>query len=220
MSASFPVRRVTGLRVKRWIDIVGAAAVIVALSPLFLGVSVAIFVRMGPPIFFRQRRPGLCARPFEIIKFRTMRPPRVDEIESATDAVRITSLGTRLRRSSLDELPELWNVLRGDMSLVGPRPLLSAYLDFYTDEERRRFLMRPGITGWAQVRGRNYARWADRLADDVWYVDNWSLWLDVRILFRTLRQVVRGGDVVADARSIMRNLDEERRSLAAPEHER
>ncbi len=196
---------------KRAMDVAVALAALVVLSPLLAGVAAAVFATMGRPILFRQERPGRDANPFVIVKFRTMRVPRKGDIAAATDAVRLTPLGARLRRYSLDELPELWNVLRGDMSLVGPRPLLTAYLPYYTDLERRRFAVRPGITGWAQVRGRNHARWDDRLADDVWYVDHWGLWLDVRILLRTVRQIVRGQDVVADARSIMLNLDEERR---------
>jgi lipopolysaccharide/colanic/teichoic acid biosynthesis glycosyltransferase len=146
-------------------------------------------------VLFKQVRPGLGGETFTIYKFRTMRPPEAGEIWYLTDEERITPLGRFLRASSLDELPELWNVVRGDMSLVGPRPLLTEYLDCYTTEQRRRHLVRPGITGWAAVNGRNRISFEERLALDVWYVDNWSLRLDLRILARTVAQVARRTDV-------------------------
>lgn len=185
------------LRVKRGIDVLGAGVGIAVLSPVLTGVAAAIAITQGRPVFFRQTRPGQGGRPFQIVKFRTMRPPRPGEISYLTDDQRITRLGRFLRSSSLDELPELWNVLRGEMSLVGPRPLLMEYLDKYTPEEARRHDMPAGITGWAAVNGRHALKFKDRLALDVWYVDNWSLWLDAKILAMTVYQVVRRKDVVA-----------------------
>jgi lipopolysaccharide/colanic/teichoic acid biosynthesis glycosyltransferase len=146
-------------------------------------------------VLFRQVRPGLHGRPFTILKFRTMRPPRTGEVWYLTNEQRLTPLGRFLRNTSLDELPELWNVLRGEMSLVGPRPLLMHYLDTYTPEEMRRHDVRPGITGWAAVNGRHSLLFKERLALDAWYVAHWSLSLDARILARTVAQVVRRTDV-------------------------
>jgi sugar transferase EpsL len=182
---------------KRGLDIVGATAGLVVLSPLLAWVAVAALVTQGPPVLFRQERPGLRGRPFTVIKFRTMRPPRRGEIWYVTDADRVTPLGRFLRSSSIDELPELWNVLRGDMSLVGPRPLLVEYLRCYTPRERRRHEMRPGITGWAAVNGRHSVRFEERLELDVQYVDNWSLVFDLRILVVTVGQVLRRSSVRA-----------------------
>jgi lipopolysaccharide/colanic/teichoic acid biosynthesis glycosyltransferase len=189
-----------GLGVKRGIDVAGALAGLMLLGPILAWTAVAIAATMGRPIFFRQVRPGLDGKPYLIWKFRTMRSPRPGEVWFDTDAQRVTRLGAFLRATSLDELPELWNVLRGEMSLVGPRPLLVEYLDYYTPDERRRHDMRPGITGWAAVNGRHTARFEDRLQLDVWYVDHWSLWLDVRIIGMTLAQVLRreGVSVVQD----------------------
>ncbi len=181
--------------VKRAIDIVGAAAGLAIASPLLALTGAAILLTDGRPVLFRQTRPGLGGRPFRILKFRTMRTPRPDEVWYETDSRRVTRLGRFLRRSSLDELPELWNVLRGEMSLVGPRPLLVEYLDQYSPEERRRHDVRPGITGWAAVNGRHALKFRDRLALDVWYVDHWSLALDLRILVLTVYQVLRRTDV-------------------------
>ena len=166
----------------------------------------------GRPILFRQRRPGLEGRPFTIVKFRTMRSPRRDEMSLEADAQRLTSLGRFLRSSSLDELPELWNVLHGDMSLVGPRPLLMEFLDRYTPAEARRHEVRPGVTGWAAVHGRHALRFEERLRLDVWYVDHWSLSLDLRIIAATIKQVLRregvstvqSGEAIFPARAIPR----------------
>jgi sugar transferase EpsL len=176
---------------KRLMDLVVAGIALVVLSPVLVAVALAVAIRQGRPILFRQPRPGLGGKLFTIYKFRTMRVPRADEVYYLTDNERITRLGKFLRATSLDELPELLNVLRGDMSLVGPRPLLPEYLEKYTPEEARRHLVKPGITGWAVVNGRNVLRFEDRLALDVWYVDHWSLRLDVRILATTFWQVVR-----------------------------
>jgi len=157
-----------------------ASLALVLIIPILVIVAVCIWCAMGKPILFRQKRPGLNGKPFTILKFRTM------ITGDACDAERITRLGALLRRTSLDELPELWNVIRGEMSLVGPRPLLMEYLDRYSPEQMRRHEVRPGITGWAQVNGRNALAWEERLMLDVWYVDHRSLWLDVKILFGTL----------------------------------
>jgi lipopolysaccharide/colanic/teichoic acid biosynthesis glycosyltransferase len=188
-------RHALALRVKRGIDVVGATAGLVALSPVLAATAAGIAATQGRPILFRQKRPGQGGRIFEIYKFRTMRPPRPGEVSYLTDQDRVTKLGRFLRGASLDELPELWNVLRGDMSLVGPRPLLIEYLDKYTPEEARRHDMPAGITGWAAVNGRHALQFKDRLKLDVWYVDNWSLWLDLKIIGMTLLQVVRRQDV-------------------------
>lgn len=165
---------------------------------------------MGRPVLFRQTRPGYRAKPFFLYKFRTMREAYGPDGTPRPDAERLTRLGRFLRRKSLDELPQLWNVCRGDMSLVGPRPLLTRYLPYFTDRERLRQTVRPGITGWAQIRGRNAASWDQRLSDDVWYVENWSLSLDLKILLMTLKAVLEGSGVVVDPRATMLNLDEER----------
>jgi lipopolysaccharide/colanic/teichoic acid biosynthesis glycosyltransferase len=160
--------REASLAVKRAMDVIGAAAGLLALSPVLAGTAAAILITQGRPILFRQKRPGQGGRIFEIYKFRTMRPPRPGEISYLADAERVTRLGRFLRRTSLDELPELWNLLRGDMSLVGPRPLLVEYLDKYTPEERRRHEVPAGLTGWAAVNGRHALQFKERLALDVW----------------------------------------------------
>jgi sugar transferase EpsL len=183
------------LAVKRAIDIGGAAAAGIALAPVMAWVAVAVAATQGRPVLFRQQRPGIHGAPFTMVKFRTMRTPRADEVWYLTDDERITRLGRFLRATSIDELPELWNVLRGDMSLVGPRPLLMEYLDQYTPDELRRHEMRPGVTGWAVVNGRNAIQFRDRLALDTWYVDHWSLRLDLKILLTTVQQVLRRQDV-------------------------
>ncbi len=176
---------------KRILDVIVAASALVVLSPILAVVAVVVAARQGRPILFRQVRPGLHGRPFTIFKFRTMRAARRDEVWYLTDDQRITRIGRFLRTTSLDELPELLNVIRGEMSLVGPRPLLMEYLEEYTPEERRRHDMRPGVTGWAVVNGRNSLRFKDRLQLDLWYVDHWSLRLDFRILAMTIGQVLR-----------------------------
>lgn len=172
-------------------DVAGAVVGLVVLSPVLLAVAVAALVTQGRPILFRQVRPGLDGRPFTIVKFRTMRPPRPEEMSLEGDALRLTRVGAFLRSSSLDEVPELWNVLKGEMSLVGPRPLMMDFLDRYTPEEARRHEVRPGVTGWAIVNGRHAVRFEDRLRMDVWYVDHWSPSLDLRIIGSTIKQVLR-----------------------------
>ncbi len=179
------------LAIKRTIDLVGAGTAAILLSPVIVVVALTILIKDGRPILFRQARPGLDGRTFTIYKFRTMRLLRPGEVFYLTDNERLTRLGEFMRRSSLDELPELWNVLRGDMSLVGPRPLLTEYLEKYSPEESRRHSMRPGITGWAAVNGRNALMFKERIKFDVWYVDHWGLWVDARIVGMTLWQVIR-----------------------------
>jgi lipopolysaccharide/colanic/teichoic acid biosynthesis glycosyltransferase len=176
---------------KRLLDLLVSAAALALLSPLIAATALAVAVGLGRPVLFRQVRPGLGGRPFGLVKFRTMTDARSPDGALLSDAERMTPLGRWLRRSSLDELPQLWNVLRGDMSLVGPRPLLMQYLPLYSTEQARRHEVRPGITGWAQVRGRNGLPWADRFALDVWYVDHRSLLLDLRILAMTVASVLR-----------------------------
>lgn len=189
--------RRNAMRLKRLMDVIGAALGLVLLSPVMALVASALLVSQGRPILFRHERPGLGGRPFTMLKFRTMRLLRSGEDRYRTDQERMTRIGRILRSSSMDELPELWNVLRGDMSLVGPRPLLMEYLDSYTSEERRRHDMQPGITGWSVVNGRHTLKFKDRLALDVWYVEHWSLALDMRILSMTLMQVARRESVTA-----------------------
>jgi lipopolysaccharide/colanic/teichoic acid biosynthesis glycosyltransferase len=176
--------------IKRLMDIVGAVVGAIVLSPFLAGAAIAVLVSLGRPILFWQDRAGLHGRTFRMCKFRTMRPARSGEVWFRTDEQRMTRVGRWLRRTSIDELPELWQVLRGEMSLVGPRPLLPEYVPLYTPEQARRHEMRPGITGWAQVQGRQTIPFSRRLALDVWYVDHFSLWLDVRILLLTIRDVV------------------------------
>ena len=178
-------------RWKRPIDIVLSSVALVVLSPLLVVVFFLIRVTMGSPVLYRQERPGIHGRVFVLYKFRTMTDDRDDEGVSRRDEERLTRIGRMLRRTSLDELPELWNVMRGEMSIVGPRPLLVEYLPLYTREQARRHEVRPGITGLAQVSGRNALAWEDRFRLDIWYIDNWSLGLDVRILARTVAKVLR-----------------------------
>lgn len=184
--------------VKRVIDLVGASVGLVAFAIPMAAVAVLVRLTLGSPVIYRQTRPGLCGRPFTMYKFRTMRDMHDAAGNPLPDRMRATPLGRFLRRTSLDELPELVNVLRGEMSLVGPRPLRVDYLDRYTPEQARRHDVKPGVTGWAQVNGRNTLGWEDRLALDVWYVDNASLWLDIRIIALTLLKVIRRADVSAD----------------------
>lgn len=176
---------------KRVIDLILGIVLFVMLFPVLLIVAFLVLVMLGSPVLFRQTRPGRNARPFELIKFRTMTDEKDAKGELLPDSQRLSAFGRMLRATSLDELPELWNVLKGDMSLVGPRPLLMEYLDLYTSEQSRRHEVRPGITGWAQVSGRNALSWEDKFALDVWYVDNQSLWLDLKILLMTIMKVVK-----------------------------
>lgn len=186
---------------KRTIDVVVSAVVLAIAAVPMAVLAVAIRLTMGSPVLFRQERPGRGDEVFTLLKFRTMRDPRPGEDALATDAVRITGLGRWLRRTSVDELPTLWNVLRGDMSLVGPRPLLVAYLDRYSPEQRRRHEVKPGVTGLAQVEGRNDLSWDEQFRLDVWYVDHRSLRLDLSILARTVSAVFTGRGVSQEGRA-------------------
>lgn len=188
---------------KRLIDIVGALIGLTVLSPVMLMAAVLIARNMGRPVLFRQVRPGIGGHPFTMVKFRTMRDAHDATGAPLADAERVTRLGITLRATSIDELPTLWNVLRGDMSLVGPRPLLMEYLPLYSPEQARRNEVRPGITGWAQVNGRNAISWPERLALDVWYVQNRSLWLDIRILALTVVKVIRRDGISAAEEATM-----------------
>lgn len=191
------------MAIKRVIDIVVAGAGLVVLAPALLLIGLVLFMSMGRPILFRQRRPGLGGRPFELVKFRTMANSKDGRHDPAFDAQRLTPLGSWLRNTSLDELPELWNVLRGEMSLVGPRPLLMQYLDRYTPEQARRHLVRPGLTGLAQVSGRNALDWEQKFALDIWYVDHRTLWLDIKILGMTVARLLRPSGIAAEGEASM-----------------
>ena len=188
---------------KRPIDILLSLLALIVVSPLFLAIAVSVKLCLGSPILYRQNRPGLHGKLFDLIKFRTMTNLRDERGNFLPDEKRLSRIGKFLRKSSLDELPELWNVLKGDMSLVGPRPLLPQYMDRYTPEQARRHEVKPGLTGWAQVNGRNAITWEEKFALDVWYVDNQSLWLDLKILAMTLWKVFRGEGVSAPGEATM-----------------
>lgn len=177
--------------IKRLFDIVVAGLALLLMSPVLALVAICILIFVGSPVIFRQQRPGLAGRPFTILKFRTMTSRRTENGELLPDAQRLTQLGRFLRATSLDELPTLVNVVLGNMSLVGPRPLLMEYLPLYSDEQARRHEVAPGITGWAQVKGRNALSWEEKFQLDVWYVDNHSIWLDLKILWLTLVKVLK-----------------------------
>lgn len=188
---------------KRIFDILVSALGLVLLFPILLTVAAAIRFTLGSPILFRQQRPGRNAVPFTILKFRTMRNSRERDGRLLPDEARLTALGKFLRSMSLDELPELWNVLKGDMSLVGPRPLLMDYLPRYTPQQARRHDVRPGLTGWAQVNGRNSLSWDEKFQLDVWYVDNRSFWLDLKILVMTVAVMFNRRGISADNHATM-----------------
>lgn len=175
---------------KRIFDIVIGGSALVCLAPVMGIVAIAIYLSMGRPVLFRHIRPGYKGAPFTLLKFRTMTEARDAGGLYLSDEARLTSIGKIIRRMSLDELPQLWNVLKGEMSLVGPRPLLMRYLDRYSPEQARRHEVKPGITGWAQVNGRNAVSWEEKFEKDVWYVDHWSMWLDLRIVAETIWNVV------------------------------
>jgi lipopolysaccharide/colanic/teichoic acid biosynthesis glycosyltransferase len=182
---------------KRMLDVAVAAVLLVLAAPLLALIALAIRLVMGSPVLFKQVRPGRYARPFTLVKFRTMREAAGPDGRPLPDAERLTRLGRFLRATSLDELPQLWNVLRGELSLVGPRPLLLEYLPLYSAEQARRHELPPGLTGWAQVNGRNAISWEHKLNYDIWYVDHWSLALDLKILWLTVRKVLRREGVSA-----------------------
>lgn len=182
---------------KRWFDLLFALLSLSLLWPIFLILALLVRWQLGNPVFFRQVRPGLYGRPFEMVKFRTMRNDIGVDGQELSDELRLTKLGSILRATSLDELPELWNVLKGEMSLVGPRPLLMEYLPLYSNEQVRRHEVLPGITGWAQVNGRNAISWEEKFKLDVWYVDNRSMWLDIKILILTAKKVLMSDGISA-----------------------
>lgn len=188
---------------KRFIDISASLCALILLAPVMAIVAWNIRKKLGSPILFRQVRPGLDGKPFEMVKFRTMRDAVDADGNPLADSERMTPFGSFLRASSLDELPELWNVLKGDMSLVGPRPLLMEYLPLYSQEQSRRHEARPGVTGWAQVNGRNALGWDERFGLDVWYVDNQSFWLDLKIIFMTIKKVVVKEGISANGEATM-----------------
>ena len=195
---------------KRLIDIVGSGAALLFLSPIIVVVAILVRWRLGAPVLFRQTRPGKNAEPFKMAKFRTMHHAFDGNGEPLSDADRLTSFGRMLRATSLDELPGLFCVLKGDMSLVGPRPLLMEYLPLYSPEQARRHDVRPGITGWAQVNGRNALSWEKKFALDIWYVDNASLLLDLKIIFMTIRKVILKEDISAEGEATMTRFGEEK----------
>ncbi|WP_375175169.1 sugar transferase [Pseudooceanicola sp.] len=188
---------------KRITDILGAVLGLILLSPVLAIVAYRIRRDMGSPVLFRQTRPGLHGKPFQMVKFRTMRNALNADGTPLPDAERLTKLGQFLRANSLDELPELWNVLKGDMSLVGPRPLLMEYLPLYSPVQARRHELPPGLTGWAQVNGRNAISWDEKFALDVWYVDNRSIWLDMKIIWLTFRKVIKRDGISAAGEATM-----------------
>lgn len=188
---------------KRIFDILFAILALIVLSPVILIVSALLLIRQGPPLLFCQERPGLDGRIFRLCKFRSMQPSPGKENQPDQDEMRITPLGKFLRRTSLDELPELINVLKGEMSIVGPRPLLVQYLERYSAEQARRHEMPPGITGWAQVNGRNAISWEDRFKLDIWYIDHWSFCLDIRIILMTLWKVLSSEGISQPGRATM-----------------
>jgi sugar transferase EpsL len=198
---------------KRVTDIFLAGSALLISAPLMAAIALATRLSMGRPILFRQMRPGYRGEPFKLLKFRTMTAARDARGCYLPDAERLTPIGSLLRRLSLDELPQLWNVLRGDMSLVGPRPLLMQYMDRYTPEQARRHDIKPGITGWAQVNGRNGLTWPEKFSRDLWYVDNWSLWLDSRILVRTLWQVLKREGISQPGHATMAEYSASERNL-------
>ena len=188
---------------KRLFDIIASASGLIILSPVFLILAYLIRKNLGAPVFFTQERPGKDGKPFKMIKFRSMRDAVDKDGNPLPDSERLTPFGKKLRAASLDELPELWNVLKGNMSLVGPRPLLMSYLPLYNDFQFRRHEMRPGVTGWAQVNGRNAISWDEKFAYDIWYIDHFSLWFDMKILFLTIKKVFIKEGISAEGEATM-----------------
>ena len=189
--------------IKRIFDILFSLIAIIILAPVFFLLSVLLICLDGFPVLFAQIRPGKKGVPFRLYKFRTMKEARNKPDEVSSDEDRITKFGKFLRRSSLDELPELFNVLKGEMSIVGPRPLLMQYLERYSNEQARRHYVLPGITGWAQINGRNAISWEEKFSLDVWYVDHWTFWLDIRIILQTIWKVITGEGISQPGRATM-----------------
>jgi len=188
---------------KRLLDIIIASIALVLLSPLYFYVAYKVKKNLGSPVLFRQVRPGLHGRPFEMIKFRTMKDAIDANGQLLPDSERLTPFGRMLRSSSLDEMPELWNVIKGDMSIVGPRPLLMEYLPLYSPEQAKRHDVRPGMTGYAQVNGRNAIGWEEKFKLDTWYVENQSIWLDFKIMLKTVKKVLAKDDISAEGEATM-----------------
>jgi len=197
---------------KRFLDLMLTVPALIMLAPVIAVIALLVRLNLGSPVIYRQKRPGPHGNVFTFYKFRTMTDDRDVQRNFLPDEKRLTSFGEFLRRTSLDELPELWNVLKGDMSLVGPRPLLVEYLDRYTPEQARRHEVRPGITGWAQVNGRNAISWEEKFEYDVWYVDNWSLWLDLKIIFMTILKVIKGEGINQPGQATMEEF------MGSPKH--
>lgn len=189
--------------IKRILDITIALTALILLSPVYLIVAHKVKKNLGSPVLFRQVRPGLYGKPFEMIKFRTMKDALDAEGNPLPDSERLTPFGKMLRATSLDEMPELWNVIKGDMSIVGPRPLLMEYLPLYNQEQAKRHNVRPGITGYAQVNGRNAISWEKKFELDTWYVENQSLWLDFKIMLKTIKKVIAKDDISAEGEATM-----------------
>lgn len=192
---------------KRAFDIAASTSALVVLSPVLAITAYKVKKELGSPVLFRQTRPGLHGRPFEMIKFRTMKDATDKEGNVLPDSQRLTDFGKKLRASSLDELPELWNVLKGDMSLVGPRPLLMEYLPLYSAEQAKRHNVRPGVTGYAQVNGRNSLSWEDKFKLDTWYVEHQSFLLDIKILLKTVEKVIRKDDISSSTNATMEKFE-------------
>ena len=189
--------------IKRLLDIIIASIALILLSPLYAFVAYKVKKNLGSPVLFRQVRPGLNAKPFEMIKFRTMKDAVDEQGNPLPDSERLTPFGKMLRSTSLDEMPELWNVIKGDMSIVGPRPLLTEYLPLYNEEQAKRHNVRPGMTGHAQVNGRNAISWEEKFKLDTWYVENQSIWLDFKIMFKTVHKVLAKDDISAEGEATM-----------------
>lgn len=181
--------------IKRLLDIIIASIALILLSPLYVFVAYKVKKNLGSPVLFRQVRPGLHGKPFEMIKFRTMKDAADEQGNPLPDSERLTAFGQMLRSTSLDEMPELWNVIKGDMSIVGPRPLLMEYLPLYNAEQAKRHNVRPGMTGHAQVNGRNAIGWEEKFNLDTWYVENQSIWLDFKIMLKTVKKVIAKDDI-------------------------
>ncbi|MHA5057150.1 sugar transferase [Acinetobacter schindleri] len=200
--------------IKRILDITIASTALILLSPVYLIVAHKVKKNLGSPVMFRQVRPGLHGKPFEMIKFRTMKDALDAEGNPLPDSERLTPFGKMLRTTSLDEMPELWNVIKGDMSIVGPRPLLMEYLPLYNAEQAKRHNVRPGITGYAQVNGRNAISWEKKFELDTWYVENQSLWLDFKIMLKTIKKVIAKDDISAEGEATMSKF------TGTPEHKK
>lgn len=199
MQQNYAKRNIYKKYIKRFIDIVCSGAALIILSPVLLITAILVRKKLGSPVIFKQKRPGFHEKVFSLYKFRSMTDARDKDGNLLSDEDRLSSFGRKLRSTSLDELPELWNIFRGDMSIVGPRPLLVEYLPYYTDEEAHRHDVRPGLTGWAQVNGRNVTVWDERLQQDLYYVKNCSFVLDVKILFMTVMKVLKKSDIMVGA---------------------